>query len=405
MKILFVHEVSWQKKVTYEIHDYPELLQLRGHEVSFIEYDEKSVGKLTKSTRTRIRFWGTESFCTRAHFGSSVRVVTPWRILPSMFGRLLAVFIHPLVILRELVFNRPDVITIYSIPTNGWQTVMLARCFRIPTIFRAIDVPHAIRSTKFNHLIQIAERFVYKNVDHLSTHNHAMVKYLVRQNANANKITVTIPGVDLTHYRPQEPNEQLQRDLNIINTDKVIVFMGTLFKFCGLHEFLSIASPHLSNSDSIKLLIIGDGDDMDRITETTEQLGLKNKVVFAGRVEHEHLPKYLNLGTVAILPFLDIETTQFALPWKISQYMACGLPTFSTRLEGLCSVLDVTDGIIYSESVAELVNQVFVNIDDASSISGYSKTCRKSISLKGNWARLIVSFENDILKVVNGYKK
>ena len=403
MKILFVHEVSWQKKVTYEIHDYPELLQLRGHEVSFIEYDEKSVGKLKKSKRAKTHIWGTETFCTRAHLGSSVRVLTPWRILPSIFGRLLAVFFHPLVILRELVFNRPDVITIYSIPTNGWQTVLLARCFGIPTIFRAIDVPHAIRSTRFKYLIQIAEKFVYKKVDHLSTHNHAMVNYLIRQKANAEDITVTVPGVDLIHYSPQEPNKQLQSHLEIKNTDKVIVFMGTLFKFCGLYEFLSLASSHLSDSESIKLLIIGDGEDKVRITQNTERLGLEDKVVFAGRVEHEHLPKYLNLGTVAILPFLNIKTTQFALPWKISQYMACGLPTFSTRLEGLCSVLDVTDGVIYSDSISELVDQVFENFDDASSISEYSKTCRESISLKGNWAKLIVSFENDILKVVNGY--
>ena len=347
MKILFVHEVSWQKKVTYEIHDYPELLQLRGHEVSFIEYDEESTNNLAKLKSTKTHFWGTESICSRAHFGSRVRVVTPWRIFPSLFGRLFAVFFHPLIILREMIFNRPDVITIYSIPTNGWQTVFLARVFGVPTIFRAIDVPHAIRSTKFKHLIQLAERFVYQNVDHLSTHNHAMVNYLVRLKANANEITVTVPGVDLIHYSPQEPNQRLQSDLGIKNTDKVIVFMGTLFRFCGVHEFLSAAYSQLNNSKSIKLLIIGDGEDKERITKTIERFGLENKVVFVGRVEHENLPKYLNLGTVAILPFINIEATQFALPWKISQYMACGLPTFSTKLEGLCSVIDSTDGVVY----------------------------------------------------------
>ena len=402
MKILFVHEVSWQKKVTYEIHDYPELLQLRGHEVSFIEYDEESTSNLPKSKSTKTHFWGTETICSRAHFGSEVRVVTPWRIFPSILGRLFAVFFHPLIILRELIFNRPDVITIYSIPTNGWQTVLLGKIFRVPTIFRAIDVPHAIRSTKFKYLIQIAEQFVYKNVDRLSTHNHAMVNYLVRHKANANEITVTVPGVDLIHYSPQEPNKQVQSDLGIKDTDKVIVFMGTLFKFCGLYEFLSLASPRLSNSDSIKVLIIGDGEDKERITQATEGLGLKNKVVFVGRVEHENLPTYLNLGTVAILPFLNIETTQFALPWKISQYMACGLPTFSTKLEGLCSVIDTTDGVVYSDSISELVDQVFIEIEDADSIIEYSKTCRESISLKGNWSNLIVSFENDILKAING---
>jgi glycosyltransferase involved in cell wall biosynthesis len=402
MKILFVHEVSWQKKVTYEIHDYPELLQLRGHEVSFIEYDEESTSKLAKSKSTKTHFWGTETICSRAHFGSRVRVVTPWRILPSILGRLIAVFFHPLVVLRELIFNRPDVITIYSIPTNGWQTVLLARIFRIPTLFRAIDVPHAIRSTKFSYLIQIAERFVYKNVDRLSTHNHAMVNYLVRQKADANAITVTIPGVDLIHYSLQEPNKQLQCELEIKDNDKVIVFMGTLFQFCGVYEFLLLAYSHLENSNSIKLLIIGDGEDKDRITKTVERLGLENKVIFAGRVEHENLPEYLNLGTVAILPFLNIETTQFALPWKISQYMACGLPIFSTKLEGLCSVIASTDGVVYSDSITELVDQVFVQIEDADLIIEYSKTCRNSISKKADWASLIVSFENDILKATNG---
>ena len=40
MKILFVHEVNWRKKPIYEIHDYPELLSLRGHEISFIDFPE-----------------------------------------------------------------------------------------------------------------------------------------------------------------------------------------------------------------------------------------------------------------------------------------------------------------------------------------------------------------------------
>ena len=40
MKLLFIHEVSWRKKVVYEIHDFPELLAMRGHDVTFFEYDE-----------------------------------------------------------------------------------------------------------------------------------------------------------------------------------------------------------------------------------------------------------------------------------------------------------------------------------------------------------------------------
>ena len=42
MKILFVHEVNWRTKVVYEVHDYPELLSLAGHEVVFIDFPERN---------------------------------------------------------------------------------------------------------------------------------------------------------------------------------------------------------------------------------------------------------------------------------------------------------------------------------------------------------------------------
>ncbi|NDC99922.1 glycosyltransferase, partial [bacterium] len=40
MRFLFVHEVNWREKVTYEIHDIPELLSIAGHEVTFIDFPE-----------------------------------------------------------------------------------------------------------------------------------------------------------------------------------------------------------------------------------------------------------------------------------------------------------------------------------------------------------------------------
>jgi len=40
MRILFVHEISWLDKVTYEIYDIAELLSLAGHRVKYIKIEE-----------------------------------------------------------------------------------------------------------------------------------------------------------------------------------------------------------------------------------------------------------------------------------------------------------------------------------------------------------------------------
>ena len=73
MRFLFVHEVNWREKVTYEVHDIPELLSIAGHEVTFIDFPEFA------NTDPRNRNLGlktSRAFSqSRAHPGSKVDVL------------------------------------------------------------------------------------------------------------------------------------------------------------------------------------------------------------------------------------------------------------------------------------------------------------------------------------------
>src|SRR4030095_9088455 len=48
LRILFIHEVSYIKKVVYEYQLFPELLALRGHTVSVVDFDETGDHKYQK---------------------------------------------------------------------------------------------------------------------------------------------------------------------------------------------------------------------------------------------------------------------------------------------------------------------------------------------------------------------
>ena len=145
MRLLFDHEVNWRAKVVYEIHDYPELLSLAGHEVVFIDFP---VGETRREfsrfldLRTRVR-----KGQTRAHEGSSVEVRTPGRVLPAPLDRLLASVTHAPAIWRALKHEKFDAVILYGAPTNGWQTVWIANRLGVPVIFRAIDVSHVLRKS------------------------------------------------------------------------------------------------------------------------------------------------------------------------------------------------------------------------------------------------------------------
>jgi Glycosyl transferase 4-like domain len=175
MNLLFIHEVNWRDKVTFEIHDIPELLSIDGHSVFFIDYPEGSISnnkskcRFFRTTFTRVR--------SRTHNGSTVNLRTPGRILPGMADRFVASLTFVPLLIKTIRSEKINLIVLYGVPTNGWQTVLVAKLLRIPVIFRAIDVSHLLRGSLFRYLIRTAERFIYRNVDQISVHNAALAKY------------------------------------------------------------------------------------------------------------------------------------------------------------------------------------------------------------------------------------
>jgi glycosyltransferase involved in cell wall biosynthesis len=387
MKIIFVHEVSWFNKVVYEMHDFPELLSLRGHNVHFLDFDE---GK------PRAKWRSVTTVETRAHLGSHVSVTTPPRFLPGILGRLLATIIAPLVFLQLVKKVRPDVVVTYAIPTSGWQITTICRFRKIPVVARVIDIPHVLRETHFKRLVIWSEKFVFKHVDFVSTHNEALRQYCITFGASPERSSVIYPGVDLARFFPAPPRADLQQRLGINPTDKVLLFMGTIFRFSGLTELLTELAPALRQDQTLKFLILGDGEDFSRLQQHATTLQIGDKVIMPGRIEYEDLADYLRLGQVALLPFRQELVTHGALPGKVLQYLACGLPTIATKLNGLLSMTGTDSGIIFATTAHEMSTLAVQLAGDPVMRAQMSKRGLELMMQNCNWTRQLEKFEQMI---------
>ena len=393
MKILFVHEVSWFNKVVYEIHDFPELLSLRQHEVHFLDFDE---GK----PRTRWKTLTTTE--TRAHPGSRVFVTTPPRFLGGILGRLLAVIIQPFAFLTLSRRVRPDVVVVYSVPTSGWQITAICRLMGTPVIARVIDVPHVLRTTRFKRAVRMAERFVFGRASFVSTHNEALRSYCIEHGASRFKSAVTLPGCDTQRFSPAPSNAQLQQQLKILPTHKVIVFMGTLFRFSGVFELISELATPLREDPMLRFLILGDGEDSTRLQALVRNLELTNQVLLSGRIEYDTLADHLRLGHVAVLPFKPELVTHCALPGKVLQYLACGLPTVATPLHGLQSIVRDGDGVVYASSPLDMARIAVHLANEPSERMELAKRGVDLLNRECNWETQIEKFEQLLVNVIHG---
>ena len=139
MRILFVHEVSYRKKVIYEMHEFPEILSLRGHEITFLEFDEGRKFWQAKQAPKR------EMISGRVHSQAKVDLNRPFQLgIPGLDRLLATITVIPTLnsLLRKGNF---DAVVLYAVPTYGLQTLWLAKKHDVPVVFRALDVSHKIR--------------------------------------------------------------------------------------------------------------------------------------------------------------------------------------------------------------------------------------------------------------------
>jgi len=351
LKILFVHEVSYRKKVIFEMHEFPELMAIRGHEVSFLEFDE---GR---------KFWGDrkppreETICGRVHVDAEVNLYRPFQIGIPGLDRLFVVLTVLLELRRFFRQNNFDVVVLYAVPTYGLQTLWFSRKYRVPVMFRALDVSHKIRSSILSPAIRWVERIIYKAADSLSANNEAMASYCNELGKRTGPTRVHYPPLDLDYFQGASRDILLRQSLGFTDEDRVLVYMGSFFYFSGLVDALREFGGLTDANSGLKFLLIGGGEQGQELRKLVAELGLQEKVVFTGFIGYEDLPRYLKVADVAVNTLEPTLVANVAFPNKVLQYLAAGLPVVSTKLDGLFSTFHSESSIVWESDAASAVRK------------------------------------------------
>ena len=358
MNVLFVHEVDWLRKVVFEIHTLAELMSLSGHRVYAIDYESMWVKDSPLdfgSLRTQeIKGVG------RAYPEARVDLIRPGFIKIPVLSRLSATFTHYREIQRTIRDKNIDVVVLYSVPTNGMQTVRLAKKLGVPVVFRSIDILNQLTpSAILAPVTRLLERRVYSSVDLILTISPKLSEYVIGMGAPENKVKLLPLGIDTNVFRPDLDATEIRRQWGFGSDTPVIVFIGTLFDFSGLDIFIRHFHEVLESAPEARLLIVGDGPQRSRLESIIAETGLTGQVTITGFQPYETMPLYMNLATVLINTFLITDATRDIFPGKIVQYQACGKAVVATALPGLTAIVRGEEqGIVYADGPAEMPGKI-----------------------------------------------
>jgi alpha-maltose-1-phosphate synthase len=185
--------------------------------------------------------------------------------------------------------------------------------------------------------VRRAERLATKFSDRIICVTPPIAAYLIDFfRCDPNKIKVVQNGVSTKKFYPIHDAGILtewKKKLGISEEEIIIAFIGNLAPWQGVDYLIQVAPSLIEEFKNIRVLIVGDGVLRDQLEEEVNNLGVSDHFLFTGMVHHDEIPLYINIADICVLPKRQLRSGYS--PIKLYEYMACGKPIISSRVEGL----------------------------------------------------------------------
>ena len=302
--------------------------------------------------------------------GMSVDVICPWT--PSLGGRrsVEGVNVHPVgmleqqnelsppaYIVRDVAFvaraavtalrlhlrNRYDVVQVNTMPDYLVAAAALPKLLGAKVVLDVHDLVPELYAAKFGvdesspiiKLMTFVERCCVRFADRALAVHRPHLEALLRHGNRESKfsIVMNLPDTRLFARQSKKPST---------SAPFVLLYHGTVSRRHGLETAVRAVEIARQTYDDIQLLIVGEGDDLERLKGIVDARGLSEAVEIEGPRPIEQLEPFFARASAGIVPILDDPFTRYMLPVKLLEDVAVGLPVISSETPTTRAYFDET---------------------------------------------------------------
>ena len=152
-----------------------------------------------------------------------------------------------------------------------------------------------------------------------------------------NKIRVIHNGVDINKFKPAVDKRKIKKELGFNPDDLAIVSVGRLYARKGLFTLIESIPSVVKRFPNAKFIISGKGqsDEMHKLNNYAEKLGVNGNIVFTGYYPDKKLPKLYQAADVfAFSTFYEHH------PFAVLEALSTGLSVVTTTVGGIPETIE-----------------------------------------------------------------
>lgn len=255
-------------------------------------------------------------------------------------------------------------------------------------------------------LVERIDFVCWKRVPILFTKVLYTQEFLATKGIPADHMHLYRNPVDHTKFHPvDDKTRQKTRALfGFTYEDTVLTHHGILHPNKGNDWILERIAELKTELPNLKFLLIGNGPEMDNLTQLASELEITDRVVFTGWLPTENdLNNALASADIGLVMRIGQETDHFHMTDTLAHEMACGKAILAANLRGIAEVIeDGVNGFLFSplgpsefnKKVNHLVADQHIRLTTgARALETIHCTCTPAIAAEAILPKFITAFD------------
>ncbi len=305
-------------------------------------------------------------------------------------------------ILSLLDQARFDLVHAHSPALWGLAASQAARSRGLPLVYeiRAFWEDAAVDQNKSRpggvryRLSRNLESYVVDRADAVVGIARHMLDDLRRRGVSEQKLFHIPNGVEAARFAPRPRDDELAARLGLDGAP-VFGFVGSLYRYEGIAWLVRALAEFRRRSVAAKLLVVGDGKDLEEIRRAVRETASESQVILAGRVPHNEVPRYYSVMDVLAYPRLAVRLTELTTPLKPLEAMAQARPVLASAVGGNEELIEQgRTGLLFQpENVEEFCRQAERLLASEELRRALGERARQEVLREKDWGVLAERYE------------
>ena len=213
------------------------------------------------------------------------------------------------------------------------------------------------------------------------------IQNTIKQNFGNDIHTKVIPmGVDSALFHPDKKDPRIREQFDI--KGPFLLYVGRLSEKKGVAYLLEAIPEIINQHPDAKLLVVGTGEEKQKLLKLSQNLSISNNVIFTGAIPNNELPAYFATADIFIGPSIKAEggdTEGFGLTFVEATMSGCIV--VGTDVGGIPDIIQEgeTGFLVQEKNPKALANALCNTLKQLDALSYITTAARQKMISQFDW--------------------